>query len=59
MEKHEGSELWDRLFSILIQVEPTRFYHDRWGVCLGSRSGQVGTRLAGFPEARRKNDHRR
>ena len=49
MEKLEGTEFWDRLYSTLIKVEPTRFYHDRWGVCLGSRSGQVGTRFTGFP----------
>ncbi len=49
MEKLEGIELWDRLFGILLQVEPTRYYHDRWGVCLGSRSGQVGTRFNAFP----------
>lgn len=55
MERLEGTELWDRLYGVLIQVEPTRYYHDRWGVCLGSRSGQVGTRLSVFPEARKKN----
>ena len=49
MEKLEGTELWDRLYSVLIKLEPTRFYHDRWGVCLGSRSGQVGTRYLSFP----------
>lgn len=49
MEKLEGTEFWDRLYSTLIKIEPTRFYHDRWGVCLGSRSGQVGTRFTGFP----------
>jgi hypothetical protein len=49
MEKLEGTELWDRLYSILIRLEPTRFYHDRWGVCLGSRSGQVGMRASHFP----------
>jgi len=49
MERLEGIELWDRFYGIMIRIEPTRFYHDRWGVCLGSRSGQVGTRLLGFP----------
>jgi len=32
-----------------MQAEPTKFYHDRWGVCLGCRSGQVGTRFTAFP----------
>jgi hypothetical protein len=54
MERLEGIELWDRFYGIMIRIEPTRFYHDRWGVCLGSRSGQVGTRLLGFPEAKKK-----
>ncbi len=58
MEKLEGTELWDRLYSILIRVEPTRFYHDRWGVCLGSRSGQLGY-SRGFPEAKRNYNKRK
>lgn len=52
MEKLEGSELWDRLYSILVRQEPTRFYHDRWGVCLGSRSGTQVGRNINFPEPR-------
>ena len=59
MERLEGLDVWDRLYGVLIQVEPARFYHDRWGVCLGSRSGQVGTRLTGFPEAKKKTYNRR
>lgn len=58
MEKLEGTELWDRLYSVLVRVEPARYYHDRWGVCLGSRSGQVGYRGAGFPEPK-KNYYRK
>jgi hypothetical protein len=54
MERLEGIELWDRLYSILIRVEPTRFYHDRWGVCLGSRSSQVDTHFNRFPEPKKK-----
>lgn len=50
MEQLEGSEIWDRLYSVLMKLEVTRFYHDRWGVCLGSRSGQVATHLTGFPD---------
>lgn len=54
MERQEVSELWERIYSILVQVEPTKYYHDRWGVCLGCRSGQAGTRLTSFPEAKKK-----
>jgi hypothetical protein len=59
MEKQEGSELWGRIYSVLVQVEPTKYYHDRWGLCLGCRSGQVGTRLTAFPEARKKTYNRK
>ena len=55
MEKLEGSELWDRLYSILIRLEPTRYYHDRWGVCLGSRSSTQVTRNINFPEPKYRN----
>ena len=55
MEKLEGTELWDRLNGILIREVPTRFYHDRWGVCLGPRSSQPGSRSPNFPEANFKH----
>ena len=59
MEKLDGTELWDRLYGVLIRLEPTRFYHDRWGVCLGSRSGQVGGKFLSFPEPKSRYRNRK
>jgi hypothetical protein len=51
MERYEGLEIWNRIYNNLINTEPTRFYHDRWGVCLGSRSGTVGGNWSSFSDA--------
>ena len=50
MEKWEKTKLWDKFYYILIGLEPTRVYHDRWGGALGSRSSTLVSRNVHFPE---------
>ena len=58
MERLEGSAIQQKIAGVLLKVEPTRFYHDRWGVCLGSRSGQVGGSVRLGPEPKRSHNTR-
>jgi hypothetical protein len=41
----------EKIYTQLIMAEPTKFLHDRWGICLGSRSGTVGTIFSSFTDA--------
>lgn len=59
MEKYESYEIWNRLYNVLITTEPTRFYHDRWGACLGYRSGNVGGNWNSFSDAVQKYNTKR
>ena len=51
MEKYENTLLREKIYHILIIGEPARFHQERWGIALGSRSGQVGTQFSNFSEA--------
>lgn len=42
MDRGGGTGLRDKIWSVVVGGESSRFYHERWGVQMGIRSGPVG-----------------
>ena len=42
VEKHEGSQLKEKVQHQLNLSAPTKFNHERWVIALGLRSGNIG-----------------
>ena len=51
MDRSENTPLREKIHTVLANGEPSKFYHDRWGIQIGSRSGPVGIEFKSFTEA--------
>lgn len=52
MDRNETTPLRQKIYNLLAyHGEPSKFYHDRWGMQIGIRSGPVGIQFKNFTEA--------